>query len=291
MIDLVTKFKPHVDEQFARESKKSLVTNQEFDWTGAHTIKVYKVSTSKMNDYKREGKATGSRYGEVDSLDATTEELTLKKDRSFTFTIDKLDEDETGQVLAAASALARQNREVVIPEVDSYTYGIMAENAGAKPEALEITATNIYDEITKATEHLDDEEVPEEGRQLIVTPAIYRFMKKSPDIVLNTDIGEQYRIRGVVANLDGMNVIKVPSVRLPENFGFMACHPSATVAPTKLEDYKVHKDPPGISGSLVEGRICYDAFVLENKANAIYYQAQPAAEQTTETESGSNSKG
>ena len=67
-----------------------------------------------MNDYKREGKATGSRYGEVDSLDATTEELTLKKDRSFTFTIDKLDEDETGQVLAAASALARQNREVVI---------------------------------------------------------------------------------------------------------------------------------------------------------------------------------
>ena len=73
MIDLVTKFKPHVDEQFARESKKSLVTNKDFDWTGAHTIKVYKVSTSKMNDYKREGKATGSSYGEVDSLDATTE--------------------------------------------------------------------------------------------------------------------------------------------------------------------------------------------------------------------------
>ena len=40
-----------------------------------------------------------------------------------------------------------------------------------------------------------------------------------------------------------------------------------------LEDYKIHEDPPGISGSLVEGRINYDAFVLENKAMAIYYHA------------------
>lgn len=56
----------------------------------------------------------------------------------------------------------------------------------------------------------------------------------------------------------------------------MMCHKSATVAPLKLEDYKVHEDAPGYSGNLVEGRICYDAFVLENKAKGIYYQAQPA---------------
>ena len=52
----------------------------------------------------------------------------------------------------------------------------------------------------------------------------------------------------------------------------MIVHPVATVAPTKLEDYTAHTNPPGISGSLVEGRICYDAFVLDNKAKAIYYQ-------------------
>lgn len=274
MIDLVTSFRPYVDEQFKAESKKSLVTNSDFDWTGAHTIKVYKVSTSKMNDYQRTGKADGSRYGEIDNLDAVTEEMTLKKDRSFTFTIDKLDEDETGRALQAASALARQVREVVIPEVDSYVYMVMAENAGVKPESVQLTVNNIYDEITNATESMDDNEVLEDGRQLIVTPRTYRLMKKSPDIVLNTDMGEDLRIRGVVANLDGMNVVKVPSKRLPQNFGFMVCHPVATVAPTKLEDYKVHKDPPGISGSLVEGRVCYDAFVLDNKVNAIYYQAE-----------------
>jgi len=50
-------------------------------------------------------------------------------------------------------------------------------------------------------------------------------------------------------------------------------HPIATVAPTKLDEYKIHPDPPGISGSLCEGRVVYDAFVLENKAKALYYQA------------------
>lgn len=98
-------------------------------------------------------------------------------------------------------------------------------------------------------------------------------MKQSEEIFLNTDIAEDMRLKGVIAQLDGAKVIKVPANRLPAGFGFMIAHPVATVAPTKLEDYRVHEDPPGISGSLVEGRICYDAFVLENKKSAIYYQA------------------
>lgn len=274
-INLVTKFLPYVDEIFKKESKKALVTNQDFDWTGAHTVKVYKISTGTMNDYDRSGTgsgAKGSRYGSVESLDATTEEFTLKKDRSFTFAIDKLDADETAQQLAASTALARQQREVVIPEVDSYVYGVIAAGAGTKPKAVALTPENIYDEITKATNTLDNVEVPEESRVLIVSPDVYRLMKKSKDITMETDVDSNLRKQGVVSNLDGAAVVKVPAARLPENCGFILCHPCATVAPTKLEDYKIHQDPPGISGSLVEGRICYDAFVLENKKMAIYYQ-------------------
>lgn len=277
-INLTTKFLPYTDELFATESKKSLLTNNDFDWTGAHTVKVYKVGTSEMTDYNRnpaEG-FTGSRYGTIKDLDATTEEFTLKKDRSFTFAIDKLDEDETAQQLAAASALARQQRQVVIPEVDAYTYGVMAENAGHKPEAVKLTEDNIYTEITNANNALDNAEVPETDRQLVVSPDVYTLMKRNKDIVMETDITAEMRLKGVIAMVDGAQVIKVPATRLPEKFGFMLAHPVATVAPTKLEDYKIHLDPPGISGSLVEGRICYDAFVLDNKKNAIYYQEQTA---------------
>lgn len=278
-IELATKFQPYTDEQFSTESKKALLTNQDFDWTGAHTVKVYKVTTSGMNDYGRNGPAEGnwSRYGAVKDLDATTEEFTLKKDRSFTFAIDKLDVDETAQQLAAASALARQTRQVVIPEVDTYVYGVMCANAGTAPEVKELTADNIYAEILAASEALDNAEVPETGRVLVVTPALYAVMKQCKEIVMETDIGNELRLKGVIGMLDGMSVQKIPANRLPADFGFMVAHPCACVAPTKLEEYKIHADPPGISGSLVEGRICYDAFVLENKAKAIYYQAVSAA--------------
>ena len=276
---LVTQYLPYVDELFTKESKKSMLTNQDLSWTGAHTVKVYKVTTASMNDYGRSGPATGnwSRYGQVQGLDATTEEFTLRKDRSFTFAVDKLDKDETGGTLAAASALARQVREVVIPEVDTYVYGVMTAGAGHKPAALALTSENIYTAITDANTALDNADVPETDRVLVVTPDVYLLMKRCKDITMETNIGNDLRLKGVIANLDGAVVAKVPKNRLPADFGFMIAHPVATVAPTKLEDYKTHQDPPGISGELVEGRICYDAFVLENKAKAIYYQVMAAA--------------
>lgn len=282
-IELVTRFEPYVDEIFNTESNKALVTNKDFDWTGAHSIKIYKVTTAEMNDYDRPGEKVGtqdedskiilSRYGAIQSLDATTEEMTLKNDRSFTFAIDYLDMDETQWQLQGATALARQQREIIIPEVDKYVYGVMCNNAGTKPAAVALTAENIYDEIIKSTSALDNAEVPDDGnRCLVVTPDILLLMKKNPTIALNSDIGADLRLKGVVAKLDGLNVVKVPKPRLPENFGFMVAHPCATVAPTKLEEYKVHTNPPFISGDLVEGRIVYDAFVLDNKKKAIYYQ-------------------
>lgn len=273
-IELVEKYLPYVDEQFTTESKKEILTNQDFSFSGGHTVKIYKVSTGTMNDYGRKG-ATGenwSRYGAVESLDATTQSMTLTKDRSFTFAIDALDEDETGDTLEAAGALARQIREVVIPEVDTYVLNAMCTLAGNKPAPKALTKENIYTEIITANNELDNAEVHETGRVLVVTPDVYLLMKQCKDIVMETDIGNDMRVRGVIANLDGLKIIKVPAARLPENFGFMIAHPCATVAPTKLESYKTHQNPPGISGSLVEGRIVYDAFVLENKKKAIYYQ-------------------
>lgn len=279
-VTLAEKFLPYVDEQFKVESKKSLLTNQDFNWTGAHTVKIYKISTAAMTDYGRTGPtgANWSRYGAVAGLDAATEELTLSRDRSFTFAIDAMDADETGQTLTAASALARQLREVVIPEIDGYVFGKMCTGAGTKPAAAELTAANIYGEILKAGAALDAAEVPETGRQLLVTPETLLLMKQSGDIVLETDIGADLRLKGVISNLDGANVIRVPASRVPEGFGFLLAHPSATVAPVKLESYNTHQNPPGINGQLVEGRVVYDAFVLENKKMALYYQAVPTEE-------------
>ena len=236
-IELATQFLPYVDEKFTTESKTSLITNNNFNWSGAHSV---------------------------------TEEFPLAKDRSFTFVIDKLDQDETKRNLEAASALARQLREVVIPEVDTYVLDKIVAGAGTTSAPAALTKSNIYDMIAAATETLDTAEAPEIGRVLLVPPATYTLMKKSPDIVMETNVGNELRLKGVLGFLDGATVVKVPATRLPDKVGFILAHAVATVAPVKLDDYKIHADPPGISGYLIEGRIVYDAFVLDNKKKAIY---------------------
>ena len=272
-IELTTVFTKNVDEMFTAESKKAVLTNNDFDWTGAHSIKVWKITTANMNNYDRAGSGnTLSRYGAIQNLDATTEELTLKKDRSFIFAIDKLDSDETAGTLQAATALARQQREVVIPEVDAYTYGVMCSGAGTKATAKALTAADIYKDIIEANAVLDNNNVPETNRYLVVTPDTYLLMKQNNLIIMQTETGSEARSNGIIATLDGMNVVKVPANRLPAKFGFMLCHPSACVAPTKLEEFTVHESTPLMSGSIVTGRVCYDAFVLDNKKMAIYYQ-------------------
>lgn len=288
-INLVTKFIPYVDEIFTTESKKELVTNNDFDWTGTHTVKIHKVNSVAMTDYDRAGAKVGkkksttdetilwSRYGALQPVENTIEELTLSRDRSFTFAIDTLDTDETGTVLNGAEAMGRQQREVIIPEVDTYVFGKMCTGAGNKVTDVTLSSTNIYTEIIKGSNALDNAEVPETRRVLLVTPDTYLLMKQCSDITMETDIGNDMRIKGVIGNLDGMPVIKVPKARLPEKFGFMIAHPCATVAPVKLDEYRIHNNPPGISGQLVEGRIAYDAFVLDNKADAIYYEENKPA--------------
>ena len=278
-IELVKKYAPYTDELFKAESRKSLLTNTDFDWTGAHTVAVWKISTVGLNDYARnryaddpEGSvASISRYGELFDLSAQTEELLLKKDRSFIFNVDKLDEDETSGQVEAGKALARELREVVVPEVDTYTYSVMVEGAGTTADAVALTKDNIYDAILVGNETLDDAEVPESERVLLVTPATHTILKQA-GVFDNTDVGAELRLKGVVGTIDGLSVVKVPANRLPAKFGFMIAQPSATVAPVKLEDYGTHNDTPLSSGTIVTGRIVYDAFVLDNKKVGIYYQ-------------------
>lgn len=272
-IELTKKYSDKVDDLFNQESKTSLLTNSDYDWSGAHSVVVYKASTVPLNDYKRNSNGVNdsdiSRFGKIQDLSLETEEMLLKHDKSFIFNIDKLDEEETA--LEAEERLAREISDVVIPTLDQCVYKAMVDNSGTKAEAIELTSSNIYEKILDGSAVLDENLVPDTERSLVVTPQVYALLKKSV-VFDNVDVGVELRQRGVIGILDGMNVIKVPSSRLPEKFGFMLSHPQACTAPVKLEDYGTYDDQPLTSGTLVTGRICYDAFVLDNKKKGIYYQ-------------------
>ena len=269
-VNYAAKFDAKVDERFAKEALSTGIVNQDFDFTGVDTVKVYSIPTTAMNDYALTG---NTRYGTAAELENNVQTLTLTKDRSFTFTIDKRSVQDTNGTMEAGKALARQLSEVVIPEVDKYRFTKVVAGADADEGHVKtgaVTKNNAYEEVLDGQVKLTDAFVPEEGRKLHVSPEFYKLIKLDPSFVKNSDLGQEVAFKGQVGAIDGLPVILTPTSRLPENVAFVIAHPIATTSPVKLEDYKIHDNPPGINGYLVEGRIRYDAFVLDSKKKAIY---------------------
>jgi N4-gp56 family major capsid protein len=142
--------------------------------------------------------------------------------------------------------------------------------AAANTATAAVTASNAYSVLLNGGVALDEDKVPQGGRVAFVTPSYYSLLKLDNAFIKASEIAQNMLINGQVGEVDGVKIVKVPSIYLPANTAFVITNSIACVAPKKLEDYKIHDNPPGINGWLVEGRLRYDAFVPNNKANAIY---------------------
>lgn len=277
--NLAIKYAKKVAERFSLKSLTDKAVNKDYDWTGVVTVEVYSVDVPTMNNYSRTG---STRYGTASELGTTKDTLTLTRDRSFTFTIDRGNWNESQMVTEAGRALARTIDEVVVPEIDSYRLAAMSTAALANdhwaPSYEAVSASNAYQIVLEMNELLSEDKVPLPKRVLFVTPGFYKFLKLDNSFILASEMGQKARINGQVGEVDGNAVVVVPSSYFPSNTDAILAHPSATVAPQKLEDYKTHDNPPGINGWLVEGRIIYDAFVLDAKVDAIaVHNTDPSA--------------
>lgn len=274
--NLASKFSKKVDEAFTRDAIAPLVTNQDYKWDGVKTVNVYSIPVVELNDYTRSG---ANRYGTPDELGNSSQELEVKMDRGWTFTIDKGANTQSEMVMEAGKACARQIAMKVIPEIDAHVFKKIAIAACATEghsATTAITKTNAYAEFLKAQEVLGNENVPDEGRVCLCSYAFAGALKQDAAFMRDCDTAQNMQIKGMLGEVDGAKLVRVPSGRLPAGCDFILCHPIATVAPKQLNEYKIHTDAPGISGWLCEGRVIYDAFVLDNKKSAVYYHGTSA---------------
>lgn len=274
-INYASKYAQKIDEKFSTEALTDQAVNKDYDFVGVKTVNVYSIPTAQMNDYSRTG---DKRYGTPSELQNTVQELTLSKDRSFTFSIDRGNHDDTQMSSAAGAALQRQLREVVIPEIDKYRLEKMAANASANAD---ITSSNAYDAFLDGTTAMINAMVPLEDCNAFVSGDFYKCIKKDSSFVKNGDLSQSMLSKGQVGMVDGVKIIVVPDSLMPENVNFIIAAKSATVSPVKLSEYKIHDNPPGINGWLVEGRVYYDAFILNNKSTGIYVHKKAVKTQDT----------
>ena len=274
-VNYAAKYSQQVDERFKLGALTSSLVNYAFEWLGVSTVKVYSMPTAAMGDYTTEG---ASRYGRPEELGNEVQEMTLAKDRAFTFTIDKKSEDDTMGTMEAGAALRRQIDEVVIPEIDTYRIAklVAGADAGNIVKDTAVTKANAYEKFLAVQEILDNKKVPTGGRICICTPGYYNMLKLDEAFTKKGDMATQIAINGLVGEVDGVYFVKAPKSYFPEKVHFIITNPIVMPSPIKLAEYKIHDDAPGISGYLVEGRVRYDAFVLNKKKDAIGVCEDPA---------------
>mgnify|MGYP001111953680 FL=1 len=267
-VNYAAKYSQQVDERFKLGALTSSLVNYAFEWLGVSTVKVYSMPTAAMGDYTTEG---ASRYGTPEELGNEVQEMTLAKDRAFTFTIDKKSEDDIMGTMEAGAALRRQIDEVVIPEIDTYRIAklVAGADAGNIVKNTAVTKANAYEKFLAVQEILDNKKVPTGGRICICTPGYYNMLKLDEAFTKKGDMATQIAINGLVGEVDGVYFVKAPKSYFPEKVHFIITNPIVMPSPIKLAEYKIHDDAPGISGYLVEGRVRYDAFVLNKKKDAI----------------------
>lgn len=239
-MNLASKYAQKVDERFTVASQAALALNNKYEFNGVDTVKVYSIPIAPVNDYQRSGNA---RYGTPDDLSRNVQTMKINQDKAFTFIIDKGDKIQSQMVSDAGQALARQLREVMVPMFDTHVFKTLASVATARGafSSENITASNAYEKFLAGGERLSDKGVPDTGR---VAFCSYRFAnlltKLDNGFVRYGDKSQEMLVKGVIGEVDGVKIVRVPSSRLPAGCAFILTHAEAAVGPKQLEDYKIN---------------------------------------------------
>lgn len=172
MANAITWFKqfvPLLDEVYKESSRTSILDGRsELVQAGANAneLVIPKLSMDGLADYSRNG---GYVSGDV-SL--TNETVTCDFDRGRMFTVDRMDNAETAGV--AFGMLAGEFiRTKVAPELDAYRFATYAgaEGIGVEKGTLANGEETIA-ALRRATNAMDEAEVPMEDRVLFITPTL-----------------------------------------------------------------------------------------------------------------------
>ena len=266
-VNLATKFVDKVAEQFAHNSFSGGMSSKAYDWDGVESIKVYSVDTVPYANYTRSGT---SRYGSPVELSDYVQTMQMSQDKAAAWTIDKGNDKEQLNIKKANETLKRQTDQRTNPMVDKYSFTKWAKDAGLSvTAAAAISSSNALGLLQDATEKADDEALPEDGRFCACTNAFAKLLKQSSSFVYTDKLANEALVRGEIGMIDGWRIVRVPTSYLPTGVAALCMHSSAILNPVKIKDYKIHVDPPGINGNLVETRILFDAFVLDGKAKGV----------------------
>lgn len=269
-VNYATKYESAIAKAFTLGSLTEAAVNKNFSWVGSEAIKVFGITTQALADYNKS--ATSNRFGTPSELQNVVQTMLLTKDRAFSISIDRATLDDTNGAIKAGEVLKQEIDEQITPEIDIYRIAKIYASAIANSNyaAAAVTNSNAYEKFLDGQTALGNAKVPVKGRIAFISYDFLSKIKRDSTFMLASEVAMNERINGMVGMVDGVKLIPVPSSYLPTNVAYVLCHPAATVAAEKLTEYNVRTNVQGFSGVVIEGRVRYDAFVINQKVDAIW---------------------
>ena len=267
-LNYTTKYSPLIADRFKQQSFTENYAGTKFDFDGAQSIVVYTVDKAELGDYNRN--ASGSRFGAINELGDTKQIMTMTQDKSFTFSIDHGNSADQVNVKHCNEQLKSNWDEVCTPVIDTYRFKVWCEGAGLTKTGAALTRENVAEAIMSAAAAMSNVLVPRANRVIFVSESVYILTKLASEVVGIDTLGKDAIQNGVIGKLDGMDVVAVPDVYLPEGVAFLIKHKDATADPMKLKTMRVQKNPVGIDGDVGECRFYHDSFVLDSKVEGLF---------------------
>lgn len=262
-----------IDERLSLATKTADVVNKggvRLEFNGKNSVTIYTVNTVSEVNYVRSG---SNRFGTLNELGTGTQTFTLSQDKSFTFSVDRGNLEDSMMVQEANKAVKRQIREVSVPNTDIYTLAAahalaLAQSQGA---TAAVTASNAYVKFLAQNDAMTEAKVPETGRHCFMSPATYSLLKQDSTFRLACDTAYADLKKGVIGMVDGVTLHKVPSTYLPTNEVFLFIWEEVLIRPMKFNSTRILTDVQGIDGAVAEGRRYYDVFGPANKVPGLRY--------------------
>ncbi len=177
MANAITKFKKYIDLLDEVYKQASVTADLDGDSTlvragaNANEIIIPKISMDGLANYSRNGGYVGG------DVTLTNETVTFNYDRGRSFTVDAMDNEETVG-LAFGKLASEFIRTRVAPEMDAFRLAAYASTAGISKVSAGATLSSgeaVLAAIVAGVNKMDEDEVPQELRELLITPTLYNL--------------------------------------------------------------------------------------------------------------------
>ena len=167
------------------------------------TVHINMIGAITVRDYTK-----GSDIVAPEELSTTDQTLVISQAKYFNFQIDDVDAAQVAGSLMD-SALAR-SAYALKDAADSYILktiadGLLTENTIGSSAAVALTKDNIYENIIKLRLILDRNNVPLEGRTIVIPPEAYALLLQDSRFV-SGDIGSEALRSGYIRSVAGFEI-------------------------------------------------------------------------------------